>query len=130
MRGETVAQPMGADFYRYAGFLEMLFDDARHAPGGDSLAAIVEKHRRFASAREIPLLAQFDYIVAQGFERRFAHRHDTLLRAFAQNADDAELKIDVGPIEADQLAHAHAGGIKKLEDGAVAHIQPALDLDA
>src|SRR3990170_4804277 len=100
----------------------MLFHDARHAPSSDSFAAIIEKHRGFAFTREIPFFAQLHTVVAQGSERRFADRHDALLGAFAEHADDAELKIDIRPVETHQLAHAHAGGIKKLEDRPVANI--------
>src|SRR3989304_7861717 len=109
MRGEAVARPVRADLNRYPRLFEMLLHDARHAPGGDSFAAIVEKHRSLAFTREIPFFAQVHTVVAQGLKRHFADRHDALLGAFAEHADDAELEIDIGPVETHQLAHAPAG---------------------
>src|SRR5918999_576290 len=129
MSGETVAQSVRSHLDLDPRLLEMLLNDARHAPRGDFLPAVVEEHGNFTLAGKIPFLALFLRVITQSLQCHVANRHDSLLRAFADDANDAQLKVDVGPFETNKLAHAHAGRIKNLQHSAITHVKISLDFD-
>src|SRR5688500_758472 len=103
VRGETMAQAVRPHLDRNSRLLQMLVDDARHAPGRDPLAAIIEKDRRLALAGKLPAPALLLAVIAQRLHGDLTDRNDPLFGALADHPNNAELKIDVGPIEADQL---------------------------
>ena len=92
---------------------EDIFDRARRQPP----AAQVGDHR----AVEFPGLRHRAPPRLERVERRLADRHQPILVALARaHHHHPDFLVDVAPVEADQLAHAQAGGIKRLDDRAVA----------
>ena len=77
----------------------MLLNDARDAPRGDTLAAVVEKYGRFAPAGATPFFALLGGIVCQRAKRYFSDGDDAFFGTFADDANDAQLKIDVHPAQ-------------------------------
>ncbi len=111
------------------GPLLLFFHDARHAPGGNALAAVIQKNRGLAFARKLPALALLLAVITQRLHGDLTDRNDPLFSSLADHANDAELKISVDPVEAHQLAHANAGRIENLQHGTVADIETVCDLD-
>ena len=92
---------------------EDIFDRARRQPS----AAQVGDHR----AVEFPGLRHRAPPRLERVERRFANRHHPILVALARaHQHHPDFVVDVAPVKADQLAHAQAGGVERLEDRAVA----------
>ncbi len=54
-----------------------------------------------------------------GVERRLPERHQAPLLALAERRDQPLGAVDVGELEADDLAHSEPGGVHHLEEGAV-----------
>src|SRR5687768_12472992 len=124
-----MAQAVRPHLDRNSRLLQMLVDDARHAPGRDPLAAIIEKDRRLALAGKLPAPALLLAIIAQRLHGDLTDRNDPLFGALADHPNNAELKIDVGPIEADQLTDTDAGRIKNFQHGSIPHIEAGLELN-
>src|SRR5271168_872546 len=82
-------------------------------------AAIADKEVRAGAALEqsCPAVIQ---IFFHRLQRRFAHRHDALLVAFAEHADIAEIPLHVRDPDAAQLGNPEAGSVEKFEHRAVA----------
>src|SRR5262245_21906039 len=129
MRGEAMAQAVRSHLDRQTGLFQMLLDDARHAPRRNAAPPVVQENRDLTFAGDLPFLLLRHRIITQRLQSYFTDRDDPLLRALADDAQYAQLKIDVGPIEADQLAHAQTGRIEDFQRGAVTGIERRLDLD-
>src|SRR5687767_1204027 len=101
MGRKAVPQPVRTHFYGNTGMFQMFLDDPRYAPCGDTRTAVIEKHRRVPFARPLPAPVLLPSVVSQRLEGDLADRHDPLLRSLAEDADDAELEVDVRPIKPD-----------------------------
>ena len=64
-------------------------------------------------------------IGAERLERRSPDRHDALLPPLAEDAHEARLGVERGPVEARELAHAQARRVQQLDDRAVAQAEHA-----
>jgi hypothetical protein len=76
MRRKSVAQTMRTNLDLYPDLPQMLLQQPRNAPSGNSAASIVQKNRIFAFARPIPLLPYFYTIVPERVECHLADGHD------------------------------------------------------
>src|SRR5258706_7222951 len=128
--GKAVAQPVRTHLDLNPGQLQMLFDDPRHTPGGNSRTAIVEKHHGFAFAGIIPPLALLVGVAFKRLQRHAADRNNPFFRTFADNSNYAELNIDVRPIEPNQLADTNPGGIKNFQHRQISNVESVLNFDA
>ena len=91
----------------------------RKAPARVSAAALgVQEELRAMPTVEVG--APPGHIAAHGRDGLATQRHQALLVALPDAADDALLEIDAPTLEADRLAHAQAGSIEKLEQSPVA----------
>jgi len=93
---------------------------AANAARGDAAAAVVEEQGIFVGIGG----QQTDAHVHPGRHRGLglsAERDDPLFRAFAANLQQALAKVDVVQVDADELAHAYARCVEKLEPRAVAN---------
>src|SRR6185369_492678 len=88
MRRKTMAQAVRSHLQRNTGELQMLLNDARDAPRGDTLAAVVEKYRRFSPAAATPFFALLGGIVSQRAKRHFSDGDDAFFGTFAHDAKD------------------------------------------
>src|SRR2546430_8989858 len=70
--------------------------------------------------RRPPRSTLFPYTPLFRSAGRASDRHHALLAALAEHAHQAIVEVEVPPVEADELADARAGGVQRLDDGAVA----------
>src|SRR3954447_16660167 len=61
-------------------------------------------------------------VAVQRVDGRPADRDDPLLRALAERADEALLRVDARPVEADRLADAETGAVQELDECGVAQV--------
>src|SRR6266446_4660878 len=119
MGGERVAEEMGVDALRLEpGRPGEAAEDEEGARTGQCPALGVEEELGPVAAVEVRPAAR--EVAAEGAHRLPADRDDTLLRALAEGADKAALEVDRGLVEPDGLAHAQAGAVQELNEGAVA----------
>ena len=100
------------------GLLGESAEDQERAGAGEPAALCVEEELRAmarveerAAAREIP---------AQGRDRLASDRHDALLRALADAADEPRVEVDARLVQPDRLTHAEPGAVEELDQRAVA----------
>ena len=74
------------------------------------------------------MLAADAEVGVDGVEGGLAERDEAALLPLAEGGDEALLPVDVGELEADDLADAQARGVEDVEDGAVAQAADALAL--
>src|SRR5205823_272437 len=61
-------------------------------------------------------------IAVEGLDGGAADRDDPLLRALAERAYEAPLRVDARLVEADRLAHAEPGAVEQLDEHGVAEV--------
>ena len=120
MRREAVAQSMGRDRLVDPGRGCVTLHDLPEALARDRLAtAIDEEHTPAAHAAKLRA-CQLD-IAQDRRPRGLAHRHKSLLAAFANRTHDAAVEVDVFETQGAQLGDAQAGRIERLQHRAIAH---------
>ena len=94
-------------------------DDGPHAPGRQAAATRVEEQGLARHPRpEKPVARRKVFL--ERMPRLPAERDDPLLAPLPQSAQQTLAQIDVPHVQADQFAHAKAGGVEQLEDRPVA----------
>ena len=119
VRRERMAEEVGVDPLGIeAGLGGESAHDQERAGAGERAALGVEEDLRAVAAVEVrPSTRE---VAAQGFHRLGAQRHDALLVAFADAADEAGVEIDAAALQAHRLAHAQAAPVEKLDQRPVA----------
>src|SRR5260370_4570720 len=92
--------------------------DEKGARGRERPAARVEEELGAVALVEIRPPAR--QVARQGLDGFASHRHDALLRALADAADDALLEIDARLVEAGGFADAQACAVEELDERLVA----------
>src|SRR6266404_3771015 len=100
------------------GFFREAAQDEKGARARERPAARVEEELGAVALVEIRPPAR--QVAPQRLDGFASHRHDALLRALADAADDALLEIDARLVEADGLADAQACAVEELDERLVA----------
>ena len=124
MGGEGVAECVGVDG-AHAGaagqFLNKLpEDDARDGAAGTGGESAVGGGLGAGGFDGDERGAELLKVFVHGAKRGTADGDDAFLHAFSENADDAEIGVDVFEVEFGEFGGAQAAGVEELEDGAVA----------
>src|SRR5216683_2628096 len=119
VRRERVPEGVRRYPLRQPGEAGRSLDDAPRAHPRQGRAAGVEKHQP-ASLPLVEAGADLAGVQRHRPERPPAHRHDALLRTLPENAGEAILVQDVLQLQAHELGHPRAGGIREFEQCAVA----------
>src|SRR5260221_2389123 len=114
MRGEAVAQGVGADLARDGDGLDPLLNDVSDASICQSTTAKVHEERVRAGAELLPRRQ----VGVEGGLGSLPKQHHPLLSPLAEHADHARSRIHVREVEAHELRAANAGGVQQLQDGA------------
>src|SRR5678815_6022980 len=98
--------------------LDVFAQNLPRARAGRRLPSRVEKERPFAAStfEPGPRLAQID---RDGGQCLSANRHYTLLRAFAQDANDPVLQRHILYLDTNPLGHPKPRPVRELQHGAV-----------
>ena len=117
--GEGVAEGVGADGFGDAGAVGQLLDqvedhDARDAvaPAGQEDVVLIAGLDAAVAAVHEPIVDFLDGAAGDGYQ--------ALLAAFALDADELLVEVEVAEAQVAQLADAQAAAVQRLNDGAVA----------
>src|SRR3954471_7908344 len=110
VRRERVPEQVRVDALRVeAGFAGELAEDQERAGAGERAAARVQEQlRAMPHVEERPAARE---IASQRVGGRAPERHDALLVALADAADEPLLEVDAALLEPDRLADAQAGAV-------------------
>src|SRR4030095_9373651 len=127
MRGKRVAQRVWADPESRAAARNVPRHQPLNAPAGQSSApGVHKKWGRLMVRRPSPVLfasgehGPVGVPLPDTLLSRLVERDDAFLASFAHDADHPTREVDVLQVQCDKLAQADAGGVKQLEDGAIA----------
>src|SRR5690242_10440848 len=110
---------MGVDARRLEpGRARQTAEDQEGAGPRQPAALRVEEQLRPVALVEVRAPAR--QVAADGVDRLTPDRHDALLRALADAADDSLLEVHGGALESDGLADAQAGAVEELDERPVA----------
>src|SRR5579872_2415551 len=120
MGGEGVAEEVGVDAFRLQARLpgQPLEDEEGPRTRQGAALRVEEELRPVPRVEERPAARE---VAAKSVDRFPADRHDPLLRALAEAADEAAVEVDGGAVEADRLADPEPGAVHELDERAVAH---------
>src|SRR5438034_4983353 len=94
--------------------------DQERACAGERAALGVQEELRPAAAVEVRPAA--GEVAAQGLGGRTPDRHDPLLAALAETADEALVERDAALLEADGLRDSQARAVEELDQSSVAEV--------
>src|SRR4051812_22705107 len=119
VRGERVAQEVRVDAFGLEPCLVgEATQDEEDTGAGERPAVRVQEQLLPVAAVEVRSTAR--EVAAEGIRCLPPDRHDPLLAALAEAADEPVLEIDGLPVERDHFAHAQAGAVEELAEGPVA----------
>ena len=123
MRRKGVAQAVRSHTREDSRRLEVFLDNSGNASRRNPASPTVQKDRPFPLYRPFQLPFLLCVAVTQRFERYFSNGNDTFLGSFPDNSDNAQLKVNIVPVEANQLADANSRRIEHLQHGAVSNLR-------
>src|SRR6267142_6424153 len=119
MRGEGVAEQVRMNSFRLQpGRGRELAEDQEGACAREPAALRIEEELR--AVPHVQERASPSQVTAQGLRGLSPDRHDPLLRAFADAANDARVEVDTRLLQADCFADPQARAVKELDECAVA----------
>ncbi len=123
MGGEGVAESMWADGWVQIGLGQVFIELSPDAAGAEPLAGLVHEQGLLCSFIGSVLLLSLGEVFCNKFQSSLAGWGQSLSASFTPDVKDSLVKIDVGYIQAHQLADADPGGVDDLEHSQVAQAQ-------
>ena len=99
------------------GAVGQLAQDEEGAGAGERAAARIQEELR--AVPPVEMRAAEREVAAHGFRGRSTERHEALLAALSDHADDALLDRDAALLEAGRLGHAQPGAVEQLHERAI-----------
>ena len=124
--GEGVPEGVGVDLPE-AGLAGGFDDELPEGDAGEGSAGAREEDAVGAGARVLAAAGGLEEDGTEGLDVGLdsgdgdgVERDEAFFAALAQDADDAEVEVEVGELEVGEFAGTEAGGVEELEDGGVA----------
>ena len=129
MRGKGVAQTVRPHPNRYSCRPQVLFHNPGDASGCDPSASAVQKDRCFTLRFAAQFFFLFYAVVPKGLKRQLADRDDSLFRTLSNDSNNAQLKVDITPVEPNQLTYTDSCRIENFQHCSVSAFQDADPLE-